>query len=86
MVTLNLLWSEFAETNERRFDLLLQILITHWLSGTCVVKIRRSGSKRRSFVSANSLQSKFKVAINLILGAVNNIFHIDIYKVHKCLT
>ena len=31
VVTLNLLWSEFAETNERRFDLLLQILITHCL-------------------------------------------------------
>ena len=27
----------------------------------CVIKIRRSRSKRRSFVSANSLQSKFKV-------------------------
>ena len=27
IVTLNLLWNEFAEANERRFDLLLQILI-----------------------------------------------------------
>ena len=26
--------SEFAETNVRRFDLELQILITHWLSVT----------------------------------------------------
>ena len=34
IVTLNLLWSEFANTNERRFDLLLQILITYWLSVT----------------------------------------------------
>ena len=31
-VILNLLWSEFAETNERRFGLLLQILIAYWLS------------------------------------------------------
>ena len=28
ILTLNLLWSERDETNERRFDLLLQILIT----------------------------------------------------------
>ena len=28
----NSLWGEFAETNERHFDLLLQIFITHWLS------------------------------------------------------
>ena len=34
IVTLNLLWSEFAETNERGFDLLLKVLITHWLSVT----------------------------------------------------
>ena len=34
IVTLKLLWSEFAETNERGFDLLLQILITHRLSVT----------------------------------------------------
>ena len=56
-VIFNLLWSEFAETNERRFDLLLQILITHWLF---VIKICRSRSKRRSFVSAHLLPSKFK--------------------------
>ena len=31
-VNLSLLWSEFAETYERRFDLLLQVLITHGLS------------------------------------------------------
>ena len=36
---------------------------------------RRSRSKRRSFFSTNSLQSKFKVTIILINGAVNNIFH-----------
>ena len=29
IVILNLFWSEFVKTNERRFDLLLQILITH---------------------------------------------------------
>ena len=29
MDILNLLWSEFVETNERRFVLLLQILTTH---------------------------------------------------------
>ena len=34
----------------------------------------RSRLKRRSFVSTNSLQSKLKVTINLILGAMNNIF------------
>ena len=28
---LNFLWSEFVKTNERRFNLLLQILITRWL-------------------------------------------------------
>ena len=44
IVILNLLWGEFAETNERRFDLLLQILNNVW-------------SKHRSFVSTNSLQS-----------------------------
>ena len=27
IVTLNLLWSEFAETNERRFDLLINTFI-----------------------------------------------------------
>ena len=32
IVIFNLLWSEFIETNERRFDLLLQILIKRWLS------------------------------------------------------
>ena len=34
IVIFNLLWSEFVETNERRFDLLLQILITNGLSVT----------------------------------------------------
>ena len=33
------------------------------------------------WLSANSLQSKFKVTINLILGAMNNIFHIVICQV-----
>ena len=42
----------------------------------CVIKICRSRSKRRSFVSANSLQRTLKFAIILILGAMNNIFHI----------
>ena len=37
-------------------------------------KIGRSRSKRRSFVSTNLLQSKLKITINLILGAMNNIF------------
>ena len=32
IVTLNILWIEFTETNEWRFDLLLQILILQWLS------------------------------------------------------
>ena len=40
-----------------------------------VNKTRRSRSKSRSFVSANSLQNKFNII--LILGAMNNIsFHI----------
>ena len=34
IVILNLLLIEFVETNERRFDLLLQISITHLLSVT----------------------------------------------------
>ena len=29
------------------------------------------------FVSTNSLQSKLKITMNLILGAMNNILHID---------
>ena len=62
IVTLNLLWSEFAETNERLFDLLLQIC--------------RSRSKRRSFDSANSLQSKFTFTVILIFDAMSNIFRI----------
>ena len=39
--------------------------------------------RRRSFVSANSLQSKFKLTIILILGAMNNrpIFHL--YECYK---
>ena len=37
---------------------------------------RRSRSKRRSFVSTNSLQRKFKITIILILGAMNYIFPI----------
>ena len=64
IVIFNLLWSEFVETNERHFELLLHILITHWLSVS-----------RPRFVSTNSLQSKLKITINLILGAMNNIFH-----------
>ena len=54
--------------NERRLDLFL-----HYLDH--VIKICRSRSKRRSFVSANSLQSKLKITIILILGAMNTIFH-----------
>ena len=34
ILILNFLWIGFAETNERRFDLLLYILITHRLSVT----------------------------------------------------
>ena len=43
----------------------------------CMIKICSSRSKRRSFVSANSLRSKFKITIILILGAMNNIFYIS---------
>ena len=41
-----------------------------------VINICRSRSKSRSFVSINSLQSKLKITIYLIIGAMNNIFHI----------
>ena len=44
-VILNWLWSEFSETNEGRFDLLLQILITHWLSVTWPRYFYRSWSR-----------------------------------------
>ena len=49
IVTLNLLWRELVETNERRFDLLLRILTI-------------------------SRQSKLKITIILILGAMKHIF------------
>ena len=35
IVILNVLWRKCVGTNERCFDLLLQILITHCLSVTC---------------------------------------------------
>ena len=39
-----------------------------------LIEICRSRSKRRSFISANSLQSKLNVTIILIRGAMNNTF------------
>ena len=64
IVSLNLLWSEFAETNERGFDLLLQILITHRLIVCDLTQICRSRSKRRSSFQ----QTRYKVSLKLPLS------------------
>ena len=64
IVIFNLLWGEFVETND--------VSICFYRSLIC-----RSRSKRRLFVSTNSLQSKLKMTINLIIGAMNDIFHTE---------
>ena len=101
LLSLNLLWSEFAETNDRRFDLRLQVLITHWLSvtwprywqkylgvdgwklvfvitihgGALLFDVEAGRNVTHSFLKTRSKVS-LKFTIILILGAVNNIFHI----------
>ena len=42
IVTLNLLWGEFAGTNERRFDLLLHILTSIWVKSRTTNALSRS--------------------------------------------
>ena len=72
------------DITNNQYDPLLQALIIHWLlslkrmiditDNQCVIEPRRRGSKRRSFVLANSLQRKFNVYSHFIIGAINNIF------------
>ena len=75
---LNLLWRGVLK-HVRRFDLLLQILITHWLSVTWP-RYRRKDlgveADRNVARFKTPLQSKFKITIKmLVLGAMINIFH-----------
>ena len=57
----NLLWSEFVEM----------------MSDVSICFYRSVEADRNvAFVSTNSLQSKLNISISLILGAMNNIFHV----------
>ena len=68
IVHLNLLWSEFVETM-RRFDLLLQILVTHRLYVCDLTQIptERSGCRWGQLVSLITIHGRIRCVHNQVL-------------------